>query len=112
MLLMPQWSPLLGSGMTLGRPIKIRVIAEPQWSPLLGSGMTGALGISGINQWLRAAMEPAPWERDDRAPSEHREQGLGAAMEPAPWERDDAKLLALEPGLGPKLCDHSCDLAR
>ncbi len=37
-----------------------------------------------------AAMEPAPWERDDRqgVTGQLGEQG-DAAMEPAPWERDD-----------------------
>ena len=37
----PQWSPLLGSGMTLHLPRDaVDDLHGPQWSPLLGSGMT------------------------------------------------------------------------
>src|SRR6266702_3667826 len=87
---MPQWSPLLGSGMTSLKGASLRALGAPQWSPLLGSGMTwksesSAMPTS-LPQWSpllgsgmtcrhggrrnlggRAAMEPAPWERDDFA---------------------------------------------
>src|SRR6266702_1141326 len=47
--------------------------------------------MSGYGWWL-AAMEPAPWERDDgHQPGVHG-PGHAAAMEPAPWERDDPLL--------------------
>ncbi len=39
-------------------------VVMPQWSPLLGSGMTQDLR-AGLQLVERAAMEPAPWERDD-----------------------------------------------
>src|SRR6266702_1987286 len=47
--------------------------------------------MSGYGWWL-AAMEPAPWERDDgHQPGVHG-PGTAAAMEPAPGERDDPLL--------------------
>src|SRR6266568_2564366 len=60
----------------------------PQWSPLLGSGMTCHTMI-GTAPYQAAAMEPAPWERDDSACAMLLMAWVNAAMEPAPWERDD-----------------------
>ncbi len=37
---LPQWSPLLGSGMTVTSLAFTAPAMLPQWSPLLGSGMT------------------------------------------------------------------------
>ena len=42
----------------------------PQWSPLLRSGMTWD-GDHASAPWSRAAMEPAPQERDDGLEVEH-----------------------------------------
>ncbi len=60
----------------------------PQWSPLLGSGMTCQRAHAACPHRL-AAMEPAPWERDDAAVGGGDVGKAAAAMEPAPWERDD-----------------------
>src|SRR6266568_4740791 len=61
----PQWSPLLGSGMTPGSLAPtLAEVYTPQWSPLLGSGMTLARSPHQAAR-TSAAMEPAPWERDD-----------------------------------------------
>ena len=62
---MPQWSPLVVSGMTLANCANASSCGTPQWSPLVVSGMT-----------LRAAQSRA--------------RGYSAAMEPARGERDDA----------------------
>ncbi len=42
----------------------------PQWSPLLGSGMTFFIVCLAPERPV-AAMEPAPWERDDAWKSLH-----------------------------------------
>ena len=88
-LILPQWSPLVVSGMTLVSDIWRRVfgtaamepargerddvhspvlvfatLVQPQWSPLVVSGMT-LRSPQGPDPAAPAAMEPARGERDD-----------------------------------------------
>ncbi len=59
----PQWSPLVKSGMTFWPGVTSSQARGPQWSPLVKSGMTGRVAAGEGLQ--RAAMEPAREERDD-----------------------------------------------
>ena len=110
---LPQWSPLLRSGMTrrrvpparrveraamepapqerddrrAGDPRRVR--RRPQWSPLLRSGMTSTVRpglVAGVApQWSPLLRSGMTGADRSRAAGRR-----GAAMEPAPQERDDA----------------------
>src|SRR6266699_594959 len=63
-----QWRPLVKSGMTTpARVDRLRVVLMPQWSPLVKSGMTARYHEpdSPARLLRAAAMEPAREERDD-----------------------------------------------
>ena len=61
----PQWSPLVVSGMTDIRKLIEASGPRPQWSPLVVSGMTRP-DVWVLDVGERAAMEPARGERDDQ----------------------------------------------
>ena len=81
--------PLVVSGMTGWTGCVASELAVPQWSPLVVSGMTRAQVVHGHAHQV-AAMEPAPGERDDDPPRARPGLGAAAAMEPARGERDDS----------------------